>query len=60
MRASLPPRRLLASGKAWLAAEVVEEAGQLIGRTEVKDVSPVLEAAYRDLWTFVFGGDDQP
>jgi len=56
----LPPRRLLASGKAWLAAEVVEEAGQLIGRTEVKDVSPVLEAAYRDLWTFVFGGDDQP
>jgi hypothetical protein len=51
MREGLPLRTLLASGKAWLAAEVVEEAGRLIGRTE--DVSPELAGAYRQLWTFV-------
>lgn len=53
MREALPLRTLLTSGKAWLAAEVVEESGRLIGRTEAKDVSPELAAAYRDLWTFV-------
>jgi hypothetical protein len=53
VRETLPLRTLLASGKAWLAAEVVEEAGRLIGRTEAKDVSPELAAAYRDLWTLV-------
>jgi hypothetical protein len=53
MREALPLRTLLASGKAWLAAEMVEEAGRLIGRTEAKDVAPELAAAYRDLWTFV-------
>jgi hypothetical protein len=53
MREALPLRTLLASGKAWLAAEVVEESGRLIGRTEAKDVSAELAAAYRDLWTFV-------
>lgn len=53
MRAELPLRTLLASGKAWLVAEVVEEAGRLIGRTEAKDISPELAAAYRDLWAFV-------
>jgi len=64
MRETLPLRTLLASGRAWLAAEVVEEAGRLIGRTEAKDVSPELAGAYRDLWTFVLGatavleGDD--
>ena len=49
----LPLGTLLASGKPWLVAEVVEEAGRLIGRTEAKDVSPELASAYRDLWTFV-------
>jgi hypothetical protein len=53
MRETLPLRTLLTSGKAWLAAEVVEEAGRLIGRTEAKDVSPELAGAYGDLWTFV-------
>ena len=53
MREALPLRTLLASGKAWLAAEVVEEAGRLIGRTEAKDIPPELAAAYRELWTFV-------
>jgi hypothetical protein len=53
MREGLPLRTLLASGKAWLAAEVVEEAGRLIGRTEAEDISPQLAAAYRDLWAFV-------
>lgn len=53
MREAFPLRTLLASGKAWLAAEVVEEAGRLIGRTEAKDISPDLANAYRELWTFI-------
>jgi hypothetical protein len=53
MRETLPLRTLLMSGKAWLAAEVVEEAGRLIGRTDAKDVSPELADAYRDLWSFI-------
>lgn len=53
MREALPLRTILASGKGWLAAEVVEEAGRLIGRTEAKDIPPELAAAYRELWTFV-------
>jgi hypothetical protein len=53
MRERLPLRTLLASGKAWLATEVVEEAGHLIGRTDAKDLSPELSTAYRELWDFV-------
>lgn len=53
MRERLPLRTVLASGKAWLAAEVVEEAGRLIGRTEAKDIPPDLATAYRELWTFI-------
>lgn len=53
MREELPLRTLLASGKAWLAAEVTEEAGRLIGRTEAEHISPQLAIAYHDLWTFV-------
>jgi hypothetical protein len=53
MREGLPLRTVLAFGKAWLAAEVVEEAGRLINRTETKDITPQLAAAYRELWSFV-------
>jgi hypothetical protein len=53
MRDALPLRGLLASGHAWLAAEVVEEAGRLIGRVEAKDLAPELAVAYRELWAFV-------
>jgi hypothetical protein len=53
MREGLPLRTLLASGKAWLATEVVEEAGHLNSRTEANDISPELSTAYRELWAFV-------
>ena len=55
MREALPLRTLLAAGNGWLPAQVVAEAGRLISRTEADDVSPVLAAAYRDLWTFILG-----
>ena len=53
IRQALPLRTLLASGKAWLAAEVVEEAGHGISTAEAEDVSPELSTAYQELWAFV-------
>jgi hypothetical protein len=53
MRDELPLRTLVASGKAWLVAEVVEEAGRLIGRTPAADITAAIVAGYRDLWAFI-------
>lgn len=53
LRDSLPLRTLLTSGQAWLVAEVVEEAGRLVGRTEAEQVTTTLANAFADLWTFV-------
>ncbi len=53
LRDELPLRTLVASGKAWLVAEVVEEAGRLIGRTRAEQVTPQIIEAYQALWPFI-------
>lgn len=53
VRDALPLVTLVASGKPWLVAEIVEEAGRLIGRTPAEDVTPKLASAFTDLWAFI-------
>lgn len=52
-RDAVPLRALVESGKAWLVAEVVEEAGRMIGRTEAEHVTPELVTAFTGLWAFI-------
>lgn len=53
IRDGWPLRSLLGSGKSWIAAAIVEEAGRMIWHTSPDDVTTELANSFEALWDLI-------